>query len=606
VQTTVTPLERNRVGINIAVTEGDAAKIRSINIVGAQAYREKDLLDLMTSRTPGWLTWYTKHDQYSRERLAADLESLRSFYLNNGYLDFAVDSTQVSISPDRKDIFVTINITEGERYTVSGVNLSGTLLLPREEIEKLITLKAGQTFSRERLNETTKAITDRLGNEGYAFANANAVPTLDRDKRTVAYTILIDPGRRVYVRRIEVAGNTRTRDEVIRREFRQLEGAFYDASKIQLSRRRVDRTGYFDDVNVETRPVAGSSDQVDVQYTVKEKSTGALLLGAGFSSSEKLVVSSSVSQSNVFGTGKFISAAINTSKVSKTYSLSYLNPYFTVDGISQGFDVYDRTVDASALSVGPYKTKTLGGGIRFGYPLSETDSVSFGAVAEDVKLGIFNNSPLSYLTFVNAFGDKYRYGAGTAGWARDTRDSAITTNEGVVMRANAEVAGGDLQYYRLSYEHQWFRPLTRTFTLRLAGDVGYAAGYSGKPLPFFKNLFAGGTGSVRGYRSSSLGPRDTNGDPIGGNRRIVGSAELLFPVPGAEGDKSLRLGAFVDGGQVFADGQRIDFGELRYSAGLAVSWSSPFGPLRISFAQPLNAKDGDQKQRIQFTFGTGF
>jgi outer membrane protein insertion porin family len=606
VQTTVTPLERNRVGINIAVTEGDAAKIRSINIVGAQAYRERDLLDLMTSRTPGWLTWYTKHDQYSRERLSADLETLRSFYLNSGYLDFAVDSTQVSISPDRKDIYITVNVTEGERYTVSGVTLSGTLLLPREEIEKLITLRAGQVFSRERLNQTTKAISERLGNEGYAFANANAVPQIDKEKRSVAYTILIDPGRRVYVRRIDVAGNTRTRDEVIRREFRQLEGSFYDASKIQLSKRRVDRTGFFDDVNVETRPVAGSSDQVDVLYTVKEKPTGALLFGAGFSSAESVVLSSSVSQANVFGSGKFIAAAFNTSKVSRTYSLSYLNPYFTIDGISQGFDVYYRTIDASQLTVGAYTTKTLGGGVRFGYPLSESDSVSFGAAAEDVDLGVFASSPTSYRRFVNAFGSQYRYVSGTAGWSRDTRDSVIMTNEGTVMRASAEVGTGDLQYYRLHYEHQWFRPITRTFTLRLAGDVGYAAGYSGRPLPFFKNFYAGGTGSVRGYKASTLGPRDTNGDPIGGTRRVVGTAEVLFPVPGAEGDKSLRLGAFVDGGQTYADEQRIDFGELRYAAGVAVSWSSPFGPLRVSFAQPLNAKHGDQKQRIQFTFGTGF
>jgi outer membrane protein insertion porin family len=606
VQTTVTPLERNRVAINIAVTEGDAAKIRSINIVGAQAYRERDLLDLMTSRTPGWLTWYTKHDQYSRERLAADLESLRSFYQNSGYLDFAIDSTQVSITPDRKDIYVTINISEGERYTVSGVTLSGQLLLPREEIEKLIQLRQGQVFSRERLNATTAAITNRLGNEGYAFANANAVPQIDRDKRTVAYTLLIDPGRRVYVRRIEVSGNTRTRDEVIRREFRQLEGSFYDASKIQLSKRRVDRTGFFDDVNVETRPVPGSNDQVDVLYSVKEKSTGALLIGAGISSTERLVLSSSVSQSNVFGSGKYIAAAFNTGKVSQNYSLSYLNPYFTIDGISQGFDAYKRKVDASSLSVGPYTTDTLGGGLRFGYPISESDSVSMQVAAEDVTLGTFANSPATYLTFVSTFGNKYRYLSGTLGWARDTRDSVIFTNEGLVVRTSAELGQGDLQYYRLNAEVNWFKPLTRTYTLRLAASAGYGNGISNRPLPFFKNFYAGGTGTVRGYRPASLGPRDTNNDPIGGNKQITGTAEMLLPFPGADKDKSLRLGAFIDAGQVYGDTEKITFADLRYSAGVAVSWSSPFGPLRLSFAQPLNAKQGDQKQRIQFTFGAGF
>ena len=606
VQTTVTPLERNRVAISMAVTEGDSASIREINVVGAQAYRERDLLALMTSRTPGWLTWYTKHDQYSRERLGADLETLRSFYQNSGYLDFAIDSTQVSITPDRRDIHITINITEGERYTVAGVTLAGQLLLPREEIEKLIQLKAGDIFSREKLNLTTKAISERLGNEGYAFANANAVPQIDKEKRTVAYTLLIDPGRRVYVRRIEVAGNTRTRDEVIRREFRQLEGSFYDASKIQLSRRRVDRTNFFDEVNVETRPVAGSNDQVDVAYTVKEKSTGALLFGAGISSTEKLVLSSSVSQSNVFGSGKYIAAAINTGKVSSTYSLSYLNPYFTVDGLSQGFDVYRRKVDASSLSVGPYSTKTLGGGVRFGYPINESDGVNFALAAEDVGLGTFVNSPASYLTFVNSFGNKYRYVSGTLGWSRDTRDSAIFTTEGTVLRVSGEVGQGDLQYYRVNAEHQWFRPLTREFSLHVGANAGYAAGLSGKPLPFFKNFYAGGPGSLRGYKPSSLGPRDTNGDPIGGTTQLTATAELLFPFPGADKDKSLRLGAFVDGGQVYGNGQKIAIGDFRYSAGMAVSWNSPFGPLRLSFAQPLNAKQNDQKQRIQFTFGSGF
>ncbi len=301
VQTTVTPLERNRVGINFAVKEGDIAKIRSVNIVGAAAFREKDLLDEFVLRTPGWLTWYTKHDQYSRQKLAGDLESLRSFYQNRGYLDFNIDSTQVSITPDKKDIYITVNVTEGERYTVSEVKLAGQLLLPEDELQKLIRLKPGDVFARDKLTQSTKAISDRLGNDGYAFANANAVPQLDKEKREVAFTILIDPGRRVYVRRINVAGNTKTRDEVIRREMRQLEGGYYDASKIQLSKQRIDRTTYFKDVNVETSPVAGLADQVDVNFTVEEKPTGAMTLGAGFSTTEKVILSGSISQANVFG-----------------------------------------------------------------------------------------------------------------------------------------------------------------------------------------------------------------------------------------------------------------------------------------------------------------
>jgi len=604
VQTTVTPLERNRVGISIAVTEGPVAKIRGINIVGAQAFTESELLGLFVLRTPGWLTWYTQADRYSRERLGADLETLRSFYLNRGYLDFALESTQVAITPDRRDIYITINISEGETYTVSEVSLAGQLLLPREELETLIQLKRGDVFSREKLAASTKAIADRLGNEGYAFANANAIPNIDKEKRTVAFSIVIDPGRRVYVRRIDVAGNAKTRDEVVRREMRQLEGAYYDASKIQLSRRRIDRTAFFSEVTVETLPVEASPDQVDVLYTVKEKATGSLLLGVGFSSVERIALSASVSQANVFGTGKFISANINSGSVNQVYSLSYLDPYYTVDGVSRGFDVYRRVTDASSLDTGAYKTDSLGGGIKFGYPVSEQISVDFGAAIESVDLEIFATSPLAYIRFVRDFGTQYTYASGTVGWTRDSRDSLITTTAGSFLRASGEIAGGDLQYYRLGYQQQWYYPMTRTFTLHLGGEIGYAGGYGDQPLPFFKNYYAGGTGSVRGFRSFSLGPKDENGDATGGNRKLTGVAEFLFPMPGAEQDRSLRLAAFLDAGQVYAG--NIVLGELRYATGIALFWSSPLGPLRLSWAHPINVQSGDRKQQLQFTFGTGF
>ena len=606
VQTTVTPLERNRVGLNFSVTEGDVAKIRGINIVGASAFREKDLLDEFVLRTPGWLTWYTKHDQYSRQRLSGDLESLRSFYQNRGYIDFNIDSTQVSITPDKKDIYITVNITEGEKYTVGEVKLGGQMLVPEAELAKLISLKQGEVFSRQKLTESTKAISDRLGNDGYAFANANAIPQIDKDKRTVAFTVLIDPGRRVYVRRINVAGNTKTRDEVIRREMRQLEGSFYDASKIQLSKTRVDRTSYFKDVNVETAPVAGSNDQVDVNFTVEEKPTGAMLIGAGFSTTDKLVLQGSVSQGNVFGSGKYLAVQVSSGKVNSVYSLSYLDPYYTVDGVSRGFDVYKRKIDASSLTVGPYRTDALGGGVKWGYPLSEKDSLSFGINAERVTLDTFTTSPVAYQTFVNTYGKDYSYVSGTAGWARDTRDSVIMPTAGTVQRVSSEVAVGKLQYYRVGYQHQYYRPLSRTFTLFLNADIGYADGYSNKPLPFFKSYYGGGPGSVRGFTASSLGPQDNLGNVLGGTRRLVGTAEVLFPMPGATQDKSLRLAAFVDGGQIYGEGQKMTLSDLRYSAGIALAWNSPFGPLKLSFAQPLNDKAGDRIQRLQFTFGTGF
>ena len=383
--------------------------------------------------------------------------------------------------PTSATSIITVNVFEGEKYTVSEVKLDGQMLVPRAELEKLIRVKPGEVFSRQRLTETNKAITDRLGNDGYAFANASAVPQIDKEKRTVAFTIIVDPGRRVYVRRINVAGNTKTRDEVVRREMRQLEGAYYDASKIQLSKTRIDRTQYFKDVNVETVPVPESADQVDVNYTVEEKPTGSLLLGAGYSSVDKVVVSGAVTQSNIFGSGKFLGVQVSSGTVNRTYSLSYLDPYFTIDGVSQGFDLYTRKIDASTLAVGPYTTDTIGAGFKFGYPLSETDAVSFGIVAENVKLGLFDAtsatpSPQAYLNFASIFGTKYTYGSGTVGWARERRNSVILPTSGTLTRAAVELAGGDLQYYRLSATEQFYYPLSRTVTLALNGEVGYVAG----------------------------------------------------------------------------------------------------------------------------------
>jgi outer membrane protein insertion porin family len=606
IQTTVTPLERNRVGLNISVTEGEVAKIRGVNIVGADAFPESELLSQFTLRTPGWLTWYTKHDRYAREKLGADIEALRSYYQNRGYLDFNVESTQVAITPDRRDIYITLNVVEGEKYTVTEVQLSGQLLLPREELERLVQLKAGEVFSREKLNASTKAIAERLGNDGYAFANANAIPRIDKEKRTVAFTIAVDPGRRVYVRRIDIAGNSKTRDEVIRREMRQLEGAYYDASKIQLSRRRIDRTQYFSEVTAESRPVEGSTDQLDVVYTVKERPTGALLFGLGFSSVEKVAASISVRQANAFGTGKFLQANVNSGSVNTVYSLSYMDPYWTIDGVSQGFDIYKRKTDASSLATGAYVTDAVGGGVKFGYPVSEQASIDLSLNLESTQLEVFAASPLQYITFVNQFGSNYKYASLGAGVSRDTRDSIMATRSGTNQRLGVEFAFGDLSYYRLSYNIGWYTPIARDLAILLRTDLGHAAGLGDKPLPFFKSYYAGGPDSVRGYQPFSLGPKDIAGNSIGGATKITGGAELLFPVPGADKDLSLRLSGFLDMGQVFGQDQKIELGELRASTGIALSWLSPFGPLKISFAVPLNARDEDQQQRIQFTFGTGF
>lgn len=611
VTTTVTPLDRNRVSITFTISEGDAAKIRQINIVGSQAFKEKDLLDLFVLSTPGWLTWYTKNDQYSKQKLSADLETLRSYYLNAGYLEFAVESTQVSITPDKRDIYITIAITEGQKYTVSDVKLAGDMLVPEEELRKLIAIKPGETFSREKLTESTKMISDRLGDEGYAFANVNAVPELNREKQEVAFTLFIDPGRRVYVRRINIAGNTRTQDHVIRREFRQMEGAWYSGDKINNSKRRVDRLGYFKEVNVETPAVPGTTDQVDVNLSVVEKPTGALMLGAGFSSSEGIVLNASISQANFLGTGNFVSLQINSGDVNTVYALSFTNPYWTVNGVSIGYDLYKRDLDSTDLAVGAYSTSTLGAAARLGFPLGETDSVFFGLGYEKTDIGLFADSPLRYVQFVNEFGSTVDSVPGTVTWARDRRDSAIYTTSGTVQRATAEVGmpGFDLTYYKLNYQLQWYYPLTRDFVLHLNGEIGYADGYDDQPLPFFKNFYAGGISSVRGYEAGTIGPKDVFGDALGGNERYIFNAEVLFPVPGLRGDKSTRMGVFFDAGAVRNNQTAVvafDEQSFKYSVGLVGFWISPFGPLKFAVAYPINPSDQDKTQSFQFQVGSTF
>ena len=608
VVTTVTPLERNRVGVSFSINEGDVTKIHQINIIGNKAFKEKDLLQLFVLQTPGWLTWYTKNDQYSKQKLSGDLETLRSHYLNNGYLEFNIDSTQVSITPDKKDIYITINLTEGEKYTVSDIKVGGEMLLPEAEVRRLIQLKPGETFSRERLSESTKKITDRLGNEGYAFANANAVPELDKTAKRVALTIMIDPGRRVYVRRISISGNTRTRDEVVRRELRQFEGAYYDGDKIQKSKQRLERLQYFSEVDVDTPAVPNTSDQVDVNLKVKEKSTGAIMLGAGISSTEKLVLSGSITQQNIFGSGKHLSLQLNTSKISRNIGLSFTDPYYTVDGVSRGFDIYDRRLDASLLGLGFYTTNTIGGGVRYGVPLTEIDNLGFGLGAENTKIGVDQTSPQRYQEFVNIFGKTNSAFPGTIGWIRDQRDSALLPTKGALVRASLEAGlpGGTLKYYKVTQQAQWYYPISRSYTLMLNGEIGAANGMSGKPLPFYKNLYAGGVTSVRGYDSYSLGPRDSQGAFLGGNKRLVGNAEVLFPVPGTGVDRSMRMGVFLDAGQVFGADEKMRMSDLRYSTGLSFSWNSPMGPLRLSYGHPLNAKADDRIQHLQFQFGQVF
>jgi outer membrane protein insertion porin family len=514
------------------------------------------------------------------------------------------------MSQDKRDIFITINVIEGEKYSVSSVKLAGEFILPEDELVKLVQIKPGEGYSREKLADTTKAIGEKFGNEGYAFANINAAPEMDKVKHEVAFTIFIDPGRRVYVRNINVTGNTRTRDEVVRRELRQMEASWYDGTKINKSRMRVDRLGYFDEVTLETPPVPGTTDQVDVNINVKEKPTGNLMLGAGFSSTEKLVLSGSIQQQNMFGSGNFVGIGVNTSKSNTVYSLSYTNPYYTIDGISQGFDLYHRDFNSTSLAaLATYGARSNGGGVRFGLPITDDDYVNFGLAADGTTLSVTPASPIRYIDYVGQFGARSTTLSATAGWAKDTMDSRLYPTKGYVNRIGTELAlpGGTLHYYKLNLQHQRYIPLWRQFTLALDAEFGVANGISGHQLPFFKNYYAGGIGSVRGFEGNSLGPIDAaTQERLGGNRRIVGSAEFLFPMPGMGQDKSIRLGAFIDGGQVWGSDQKMSFGDMRYSAGLSAAWNSPMGPLKFSFGQPIRRSPDDKIQRLQFQMGTTF
>jgi outer membrane protein insertion porin family len=610
VTTTVTPQERNRVAVNFSVEEGEVAKIARINIVGNQAFTEKQLLDEMQLTTPGWLTWYTKNDQYSRQKLSGDLEALRSFYQNRGYLEFNVESTQVSITPDKESIYITINVAEGDRYTVSDIRLAGELFVPEAELWPLVSVRPGETFSRERLTGSTKRVSDRFGIDGYAFANVNAIPEVDKAKKTVGFTLFVDPGRRVYVRRINISGNVRTRDEVIRREMRQLEGAWYDTAKIQRSKERIRRLGFFEEgVNIETQPVAGAPDQVDLDVTVTERPTGNLLAGAGFSSSDGLVLSGSVSQNNLLGTGNALVASVNTSQANGNVVFAYTNPYWTADGISRTIEAYYRTTDPSSVSsVAPYTTKTIGAAMGFGVPVTETDVVNFGIRFDHTTIGLFDESPDRYREFVEEFGETTNTLLLTGGWSRDTRDSVFYATRGLLQSVFVEVAipPGDIRYYKLNYLAQWYTPLFGDFVAMLRADLGYGDAIGSDLLPFYKAYYAGGVGSVRGYENASLGPRDENGDVVGGKRKVVGNAELLFPFPGTKKDMSVRGSVFFDAGQIYLNGAQPDFESFRYSAGVAIAWVSPIGPLKLSYGFPLNSKPDDRIERFQFQLGTVF
>jgi len=608
VVTTVTPVERNRVKLTFTVTEGGPSKIKEIRITGNQNFSEDTLKDQFNLDVGGWLSWYTKSDRYSRTKLNADLESLRSYYLSRGFLEFRIDSTQVAISPDKQDISIAINVTEGERFVVSGVKLEGNYLGKEDEFKALVKIGLGQPFNAETVAETNKAFTDYFGKFGFAFARVDARPEIDRLTNRVNFVLIAEPSRRAYVRRINVAGNNRTRDEVVRREFRQLESAWYDGDKIKLSRDRVDRLGFFTEVNIDTQEVPATTDQVDLTINVVEKPTGSVSLGAGFSSTEKVALSFGIRQENAFGSGNYLATEINTSKYNRTIVVSTTDPYFTPEGISRTIDVFHRTTRPYLGDLNAYSLVSSGAGMRFGVPFSEIDTVYFGVNLEQTSIRPGNNLPNAYVEYMQQFGYTSTSLPFTIGWSRDGRDSALVPTRGILQRFNSDLsASGDARYVRTNYQIQQYTPLTKKYTLALNADLGWGQGLSNRPYPLFKNYFVGGLGSVRGFQQSTLGPSDsTNSLFLGGPKKIVMNAELMAPFPGAGNDRTLRLFAFTDVGRAFGENEKINLSELRSSVGVGLSWISPMGPLRFSYALPMKRQVTDKIQRLQFQIGTSF
>ncbi len=607
VESEVTDISRNRVDIRIRIAEGKVARIRQINIAGNNAFADDRLLKEFELSTPNLLSFYTKNDQYSKQKLSADLERLRSFYLDRGYINFEVESTQVSITPDKREIYINVNVREGEVHTVSEVKLTGRLIVPPGELTRLVKIGPSDTFSRKLATETAKAISDRLGDEGYIFANVNMVPDINAAGKTVTITFFVDPGKQVYVHRINFHGNSKTRDEVLRREMRQMEAAWASSSKIERSKTRLERLGYFQEVNVETPATAGTADQIDVNYTVVEKPSGNLMAGVGYSQAQGVIFNASVSQDNVFGSGKRVNLTFNNSFVNTIYKVGYLNPYTTLDGISSGFDIGYRKTNAAQMNIARYNTNVLDAGINMGIPLNEFDSLRFNLDYENTSLSASDRSSQQIYDFMDRYGKQFDTVTLATGLTHDTLNRALMPTRGGAQRVSllGTVPVGNIDYYKASLKLQQYFPIARDLTFMVEGEVAYGDGYGNThELPFFENYFAGGPQSVRGFQPNTLGPRDSKNLPFGGASKLAGTAELYFPVPFMEESKTVRLGAFMDAGNVFK--RDLDIGDLRYSTGLSARWLSPFGALVFSVAQPINATRNDKVQYFQFSFGSGF
>ena len=633
----VIPQPRNRVALKININEGSVAAIQHINVVGNKVFSDEDLQDLFELKTTNWLSFFRNDDKYAREKLSGDLERLRSYYLDRGYINMDITSTQVSITPDKKHVYITVNIDEGEKYTVRDVKLSGDLKVPEEEVRALLLVKEGQVFSRKVMTSTSELITRRLGNEGYTFANVNGVPEPHNDDNSVSITFVVDPGKRAYVNRINFRGNTKTEDEVLRREMRQMEGGWASTYLIDQSKTRLERLGFFKEVNVETPQVPGTDDQVDVNYSVEEQASGSITASVGFAQNAGLILGGSITQNNFLGSGNRVSLGLTRSEYQSRYNFSFTDPYWTEDGVSLGYNAFYRTTDYDELDVdvSSYSVDSLGAGINIGYPISETARLTYGLTVQQDEINTGRYTVDEIFDFTRQEGEKYVNFKASVGWSESTLNRGVLANRGHSQSLVFEttVPGSDLSFYKLDYRGQVFKPLTDTYTMRFHTQLGYGGAFgSTDKLPFYENYYAGGFNSVRGFEDSSLGPRSTPSTgsnpgtladpdqdplPFGGNVLIQGGAELLFPLPFVKDQRSLRTALFWDVGNVFdtdcSAGQKrrgdscdIDFGNLASSVGVGVTWITALGPLSFSLAMPVKKPDDADTQVFQFSLGQTF
>lgn len=629
----VEELPRNRVAINIEIDEGTVAKIRHINIIGNNSFSEKELREGFEQNETGFWSWLSSNDKYSREKLTGDIEALETWYLDRGYLAFEIKNTQVSVSPDKESVYITITIDEGETFTISDVELSGELKLSESVIRSMILVRKGMRFSQALMTTSSELITRRLGNEGYTFAKVEGYPELNKEDNTAKVTFVLMPGMRAYVRRIEFRGNTKTQDDVLRREMRQMEGSSASNALIDLSKVRLERLGYFKGVEVETIPVAGVNDQIDVVYTVEEQPSGSVGASIGYAQGYGMVIGANLSENNFLGTGKKVTVAVNRSTYRDSLNLSFTEPYFTVDGVSVGYSIFARETDYDQINVSSFSTNSKGANVNWGYPLSETDRIGFGFGYESlvIQSGYYSSGVIR--DFIDKNGNEFDVFNANLSWSRSTLNRGMFATRGTSQRLGLNLAlpGSDMEYYKATYKGQYLRGLTRSLTLKLRTDLGLGESYGDTTqLPFFKNFYGGGFGSVRGFERNSLGPQDRPciiqednscsapenymPDPIGGNVQIEFGAEIIFPMPFIKDKRSVQSAFFVDVGNIFSTkcGDQLencfkpDFGELRYSVGIGATWLSAMGPLTFSYAKPLNTSADDELEMFQFSLGNQF